>query len=236
YTNFNGEIIYETKDQYLARIRGHELDLALPHVYTGTVANGGLHAAGFLTDPAQLYQPTASNNNSLLSLFSFDVTSNTTSAPDAVSLFSYSTSVIYASQNHLYVVSPNWPVQAGQFDQGSNIFQFTLSGPQITLTGSGTVPGQALNQFWLDEQGAYLRMATTANWNSASVSSVYVLTNNAGRLQMVGKVENLAAGEAVKSVLFVGDHAYVDTARTIDPLFVLDLSNVAAPVLLGSLT
>jgi inhibitor of cysteine peptidase len=236
YTSFNGEIIYETKDQYLARVSGHEADLALPHVYTGSAASGGLQVAGFLTDPAQLYKPTANNNNDLVSLFSLDVTSNTTSSINAVSLFAYSTSVVYASQNHLYVVSPNWPSQAGQSDQGSNIFQFTLNGPQISLTATGTVPGQALNQFWIDEQGAYLRIATTANWDAGAVSSLYILTNNGGTLQIVGKVENLAPGEAIKSVLFVGHTAYVDTARSIDPLFVLDLTTVTASVVLGSLT
>jgi len=236
YTNFNGEIVYETQDQYLARISGHEIDLALPHFYVGTTAAGGLQSAGLLTDPAQLYQPPSNADNQLLSVFSLDVTSNSTSSLNAVSVLGSYGSTVYASTSHLYLVSPNWSYQVAQADQGSTIFQFALNGPQITQTGSGVVPGQVSSSFWLDEQGAYLRIATTANWGSDAVSSVYILSNSGGALQIVGKLENISPGERVQSVLFLGDHAFVDTSATIDPLFAVDLSTPTAPELLGSLT
>jgi len=236
YTSFNGEIVYETQDQYLARISGHEIDLALPHYYVGTTTTGDPQSMGLLTDPAQVYQPLSNTDNELTSVFSLDVTDNTTGSLNAVSVIDSYNTTIYASTNHLYLVSPNWSTQAGQGDQGSTIMQFALNGPQIALTGSGVVPGQVSSSFWLDEQGAYLRIATTANWGADAVSSVYVLTNNGGTLQIVGKLENISPGERVQSVLFLGDHAFVDTSANIDPLFAVDLSTPTAPALLGSLT
>src|SRR5207253_1815423 len=76
YTSFNSDSIYESKDQYLARITGHELDLALPHFYTRSgAADSPLQPAGFVSDPARIYKPLSANDYNLVSLLAFDVTS-----------------------------------------------------------------------------------------------------------------------------------------------------------------
>lgn len=63
-------------------------------------------------------------------------------------------------------------------------------------------------------------------------NNVYVLD---GDLKTVGKLEDLAPGEKIYSVRFMGDKAYLVTFRQIDPLFVIDLSQPAEPKLLGFL-
>ncbi len=49
-------------------------------------------------------------------------------------------------------------------------------------------------------------------------------------------MQNLALGEQIRSVRFMGDRAFVTTFRTIDPLFALDLSNPARPQSRGYVT
>ena len=103
----------------------------------------------------------------------------------------------------------------------------------------GTVPGSLLNQFSLDEYQSFFRVATTRNvsWSkyaSASETSnnVYILDSN---LQIISSLENMAPGERIYAVRFLGDQAYVVTFEQIDPLFSLDLSNPYHPVISGEL-
>ncbi len=64
------------------------------------------------------------------------------------------------------------------------------------------------------------------------LNHLYVLD---GDLKIVGKVEDLAAGERIYSVRFMGDKAYMVTFRQTDPLFVIDLSSPQNPKVLGYL-
>ncbi len=65
-----------------------------------------------------------------------------------------------------------------------------------------------------------------------SLNHVYVLDSD---LKIVGKVEDLAPGESIYSVRFMGKRAYLVTFRRVDPLFVVDLSNPTNPEVLGQL-
>ncbi|MDR3344991.1 MAG: beta-propeller domain-containing protein [Oscillospiraceae bacterium] len=134
----------------------------------------------------------------------------------------------------------------------TEIFKFALDG-KPRLLGSGTVPGTALNQFSMDEYNGNLRIATqgvsgsggdkiTAE-NSALIpadpadnniiaNAVYVLDGN---LKTIGKLENIAPGETIQSVRFVGATGYVVTFLQTDPLFVLDLADAKKPKLVGEL-
>lgn len=112
----------------------------------------------------------------------------------------------------------------------TSIIRFDLKGMKVGYAGSGSVPGYLLNQFSMDEYENHLRVATT-DWNKGS-NSLYVLDQS---LNITGSVENLAKGESIYSVRFMGNKGYVVTFRTIDPLFVFDLSDPKKPVLTGEL-
>jgi len=115
----------------------------------------------------------------------------------------------------------------------TSIIKFALEGMKVGYAGSGEVPGYLLNQFSMDEYLGYLRVAVT-EWDnkSGSSNSLYILDSS---LNIVGSVKDLAAGETIYSVRFMGDKGYVVTFRTIDPLFVFDLSDPENPVLTGEL-
>lgn len=178
--------------------------------------------------------------------------------------------------------------------------KISIDSGNIEYVTNAEVPGNALNQFSMDENNGYFRIATTTSGNGgivamrgAAISTmqtavsdqtaskeqavakeaaaspsgsepssgitleeqeridqtktmpvrepqqqtgplnhVYVLDEN---LNIVGKLEDLASGERIYSVRFLGDKAYMVTFRQIDPLFVIDLSNPSDPKVLGYL-
>ncbi len=136
---------------------------------------------------------------------------------------------VYCSQDALYVANGNWDYDNGNFCE---IYSFGLDGVNITYKASGTVKGSFLNQFSFDEYEGNLRVATTdySYVHDRDVSSVYVLNKD---LELIGKLEDIAYDEQVKSVRFMGDTGFIVTFRNTDPLFTLDLSDPTAPKVVG---
>jgi uncharacterized secreted protein with C-terminal beta-propeller domain len=235
YTTFNGISIYETEDSYLARIAGHEIDLALPHLYTRPGGPGTpLQVAGLVSDPAQIYEPLTASSDDLLSVFSLDVSATSPRLSPATSILASYASTVYASASHFYVAMPFW-AQDGSGANGTNLLQFALNGSQVNLTAVGTVTGQVFNQFWMDENGSYFRIVTTANYGANTTNNLFVMTAAGTNLTIVGSLEDFAHGEGIRAVRFLDTRAFIDTFQQIDPLFAIDLSNPSAPNAVGAL-
>ena len=149
---------------------------------------------------------------------------------------------VFASLNNLYIAQTSWPA----FDnigrpvedavQSTVITKFALSGGAVTYAATGKVKGHILNQFSMDEFDGYFRIATTisgyVNNRDTSTNNVYVLD---GALKATGALEDVAPGESIYAVRFMGKRAYLVTFLHVDPLFVIDLSQPAAPRILGKL-
>ena len=158
--------------------------------------------------------------------------------------------VVYASTGSLYVASQRY-VQggidaAGDVPDGmrTEIHRFdTSDAGRTAYRSSGSVPGFVLNQFALSEYRDHLRVASTEDppWlpngmqAGKSQSFVSVLGEQGGRLETVGRVGGIGAGERIYAVRFIGDAGYVVTFRQVDPLFTLDLSTPSDPKVLGEL-
>jgi inhibitor of cysteine peptidase len=113
------------------------------------------------------------------------------------------------------------------------VHKIGIDNGSIEYKGQGEVAGTVLNQFSMDEYNGNFRIATTAgSWGGNTTNNVYVLDNN---MQTVGSLEDLASGERIYSVRFMGDRAYLVTFRQVDPLFVIDLSSPSSPSVLGYL-
>lgn len=153
---------------------------------------------------------------------------------------------IYASKTGLYVATPHYREVTREEDndisitseQATRVYRFKLSGEEIEYQNQGTVPGNILNQFSMDESGNYFRMGTTrSGWNSSLGSftgnNLYILNKNS--MEIVGSVEDIAPGESIKSMRFMGKRAYMVTFKNIDPLFVIDVSNPLDPKIMGKL-
>lgn len=121
------------------------------------------------------------------------------------------------------------------------IHKIAVDKGQLEYQAAGEVPGYTLNQFSMDESDGYFRIATTRNqtWSNyldekdkESYSNLFILDKD---MKAVGKVENLAKGERIYSVRFLGKRAYMVTFKQTDPLFVIDVSTPTAPKVLGEL-
>ena len=121
------------------------------------------------------------------------------------------------------------------------IYKIAIDKDKMEYKASGSVTGSVLNQFSMDENGDYFRIATTRSqtWseftdqNRDSYNNLYVLNNN---LQVVGSLEDLAPGEKIYSARFLGNRAYLSTFKQTDPLFTIDLTNPTSPKVLGQLS
>ncbi len=171
------------------------------------------------------------------------------------------TSELYANADHLLLafgrydsetlpIAPDKDgknVQITNSSSSTDLVLLGLSEGQITKLASGNVPGSLLNQFAMDEYKNVIRIVTTLDssvqriftdgvdtyeYDSTSANALYTLDLN---LKVLGKIENLAKDEYVKSVRFDGDIGYFVTFRQVDPLFAVDLSNAANPRILDTL-
>lgn len=146
---------------------------------------------------------------------------------------------VYCSENNLYVTNNMYEYKNYGFYQSEKtetaVNKFKLNGSNVEFVAQGTVPGTPINQFAMDESKGYFRIATTSNiaWSSqTSKNNMYVLD---AEMNIVGRLENLAKGERIYSVRFMGNRAYMVTFVQTDPLFVIDLSKPEEPIVLGEL-
>jgi inhibitor of cysteine peptidase len=138
---------------------------------------------------------------------------------------------LYVSQDNIYLTFPVWGSSTWEFEK-TTIHRISIDGNQIGFNATGEVPGMVLNQFSMDEYDGYFRVATTTR-GQTSMNHMYILDME--NLNIVGRLEDLAKGEIIYSVRFMGERGYVVTFRTVDPLFVIDLSDPSNPTVLGEL-
>ena len=126
---------------------------------------------------------------------------------------------VYASEKNLYIALTNYAQSRAKLlepqktilpviiDPNTFVYKFALENSQVDFQCQGEVPGQILNQFSMDEYGASFRIVTTKGevWRTdegTSKNNVYVLDAS---LQITGRLENIAQGEKVYSVRFMGE-------------------------------
>jgi uncharacterized secreted protein with C-terminal beta-propeller domain len=134
------------------------------------------------------------------------------------------------------VESPtNSDVLPPESDEHTTLYRFALNNSQILFKASGEVPGSVLNQYSMDEHKGYFRVTTTQHgwWTGGDdFNNLYVLDED---LQLVGKVEDIAPGERIYAARFLGDRCFLVTFENIDPLFAIDLTDPAHPIVVGEL-
>lgn len=152
----------------------------------------------------------------------------------SVAAFLGASETIYASPEHLYVTHTQF---AADGDKRTAIYKFRLEAGNASFVSEGTVDGALLNQFSLDEHNGYLRVATTTGdvrgiGDRQSKNHLFVLDES---LKPAGELRDIAPGERIYSVRFMGDRGYMVTFKKVDPLFVFDLTDPASPKMLGKL-
>lgn len=197
-----------------------------------------------LVDCERIHRPEEPAGTALTTVLSVDRDGK---LGEAVSVMA-NAGTVYASGTGLYVATMEQaffpgpaadvaaPPQPESFE--TQIHRFDITDPaRAYYVGSGKVPGHLLNQFSMSEHDGRLRVATTKGFpgGNGTESVVTVLEPQAGQLVQVGQVGGLGKDERIYSVRFIGDMGYVVTFRQTDPLYVIDLSNPAAPAVTGEL-
>jgi hypothetical protein len=142
---------------------------------------------------------------------------------------------IYCTADALYIQQVSYNGETDWNGSKTTFSKFALANGVISPVASGTVNGTVLNQFSMDEYNGYFRTATTSyeklidgEWNYQPSNNVFVL--DAG-MNVVGSITDIAPDETIKSVNFQGNTAYVVTYERTDPLFAIDFSDPADPVI-----
>ncbi|EKD52102.1 MAG: hypothetical protein ACD_62C00117G0001 [uncultured bacterium] len=144
---------------------------------------------------------------------------------------------VYGSTEALYFASTDQTQDATYFHR------FAIGDDTLhSYFGSGAVTGYIYSSFAMSEHDGYFRIATTSgeswSWSDEDAvvsNNVYVVDAESTSLPVVGEVTGIAEGEKIYAVRFLGDVGYVVTFEQFDPLFVIDLSDPAAPVIRGEL-
>lgn len=142
---------------------------------------------------------------------------------------------VYGSAQNLYLAQSSF----GWFFDRAQSEQTAIYRLQLSETGAaqyravGAVDGSIIGRYALSEHAGALRVASTqtrfTDGQASTVNGVTVLNATGAELSRLGAVENLAPGERIQGVRFIGERGYVVTFRQVDPLFALDLSNPAQP-------
>jgi uncharacterized secreted protein with C-terminal beta-propeller domain len=187
----------------------------------------------YAASPTSIYY--ADNNDTSYSFTSFyglNVKDDAASATNMTVLMG-GASAMYVSPSNIYITYSGWDETTGQYNA---IYRVAINGLQLSLQAQGSVPGYIINQYAMDEYNGYFRVATNY-WSykestSSQINNVYVLNQN---LAITGKLEGLAPNENLHSARFMGNKCYLVTYQSVDPLFVIDLSDTTNPKVLGEL-
>ncbi len=238
-TGPDGIPTYESADAYRARLQAMDLTTLLPKFTTDAGGDGTIDSSGSLIDGVGDFMPINSDAQSVLSVVMFDSSADPIGA-DSTSSIIASGGTVFATATSLYIAAPNWvpSILAGDWGHSStDIYKFDLTSSGATFAAAGSVLGNVRDSFAMDEgaDGTF-RIATTEWSQGTQTNTLTILHQTDQSLDTVGSLSHIADGESIQAVRYVGDTAYIVTFRQVDPLFVIDLTNPAAPAITGQLT
>ncbi len=141
-------------------------------------------------------------------------------------------SIIQATNFALFVAAPDWNTSS------TAITYIDINDPtgKIAVRGAITVPGLVADKFKMDAWNGVLRVVSNMGWPLRETNITTVNLANPDALAVLGqvKLEN-ANGDTLYATRFDGPRAYIVTYFTIDPLFVIDLSDPTLPKVAGEL-
>lgn len=120
-------------------------------------------------------------------------------------------------------------------DGTTPIFAFALDEMNATFVASGSVEGTIADRWSMDAVGGSLRVAVGPSSETGNFNSLITLREDGADLVEAGRVDDLGIDEEIKSVRWFDELAIVVTFRQTDPLYAIDLTDPAAPRLLGEL-
>ena len=224
----------EARRENVRRIKASTLEDWLPHVY-----ENGKEVA---RDCGTFFATNVSARLGFTTVSTLDLGSLATSHRTVLN----PADEVYASRDAIYLTARHYwtsPISSDNEVRQNHtyIFKFDVAdGRSVRYAASGGVAGHIVDQFALDEENGYLRIATTRETNIGwrrqdRTNNVFVLRADDGKLRVVGEINGLARNELIYSARFEGARGYLVTFRQVDPLFTLDLANPGQPRVAGEL-
>lgn len=119
----------------------------------------------------------------------------------------------------------------------------------LEYVGKTKVKGTVYDEYFMEEKDGFLRLMTqvypeyyadadkdkttgSSTSKREKIGCLYVFDEN---MKEVGRIDNLAADEAVYNCIFVGDMIYINTYRDEERVVVADLTDPYHPVLAGTM-
>lgn len=157
-------------------------------------------------------------------------------------------STVYVSDNAIYFYATIYDSITK-----TEIMKMYYENGQLTVGPSAVIAGYLYGPFAINEYNGHLRIVATIPANNISllrsvalidttnssglevredVNALYILDDS---LSLTGKLTGIAPGEMIYSARFIANTGYFVTYKNMDPLFSVDLSDPANPVILGSL-
>ena len=133
---------------------------------------------------------------------------------------------VYVSTNAVYLYHTEYDNTVM-----TEIAKFRIEDGVINAHSAASVKGRVTDTFAIHEKEGMLRVLTN-EVSSGEGSSLFILDEN---LKKLGELGGIAPGEDVYAARYLGDMVYFITYRNIDPLFAVNLSDPASPVILGEL-
>lgn len=143
---------------------------------------------------------------------------------------------LYMSENNIYLSYHDWAAPTFRFgfsgNDGQNtvIRKFAVEREFVKYVGSAKIKGNLLNQFSLGEKDGHLLVAYHDDVKNTNAVAVFDKD-----LKPLSTLDNIAGDERIYSTRFVADKLYMVTFKQVDPLFVIDLSDMKSPKILGYL-
>ena len=115
----------------------------------------------------------------------------------------------YVSESNIYSAVSDWT--ASDTKPRTEVVRIGYEDGFFTEGSTGSVSGELNNSFSMDEYNGNLRLVTTtAGWNKdyseyTRTNGLYILDAD---MKTIGKIENLADNEEIKSARFMGDTGY----------------------------
>jgi uncharacterized secreted protein with C-terminal beta-propeller domain len=249
--------LYLITNKYNYGWYGYKIDESMPREYVPILYTDG-DAEPVAVD--RICWPETTEESSYTVVGRYDVAGR--AMEDSLSVLGAG-NTFYMSKNYLYLADSRYfndltnefnesiyRVEEYASGDRTELLKLSVTGP-MEIVATGTVDGDLLNQFSMDEYNGYLRVVTTSwnnayqiwndderefsNWKyleSGQTNGLYIFDES---MNLTGSVASLAPDERVYSVRFDGEVGYFVTFRQVDPLFAVNLSDPANPTVMSAL-
>ncbi|HWL93752.1 MAG TPA: beta-propeller domain-containing protein, partial [Phycisphaerae bacterium] len=143
--------------------------------------------------------------------------------------------MMHTSDSAIFAASQSYDYDSGDTMTDIEILDISDAAGAIALRGTFQVPGYIRNRFYMDAFGDTFRIASEST--GFGFRKVRLFTYDISDLDDVADLgsTDIIEDESLQAVRFDGERAYAVTFLQIDPLFVIDLSDPANPVVAGEL-